>query len=258
METVVVKISDNSISGSYPSSPNQGRFTGVNSWGNPALFMHLPVPDGFDLDAIDFDGIEIIEKQTMKDSTYQQEVDGMWAKIILIVRNCSFVRTLPASLLSAPEVNDWGTYITELWNLPSSIGSKSLLDLDLSSATGQDDLNLSSNDNGGSNISFEVPDPGQVVDQPLSVTVLKNEEISIQLETDGTEAVISTIQEVIDAINAHRVASRIVTASLVSGSDGSEIVDTFISKTNLAGGKGIGDAVWPTPPTTPVIPGVNG
>lgn len=96
----------------------------------------------------------------------------------------------------------------------------------------------------GNDIDFEMLDPG-APSSALSVTVTgtydaADRKISVSLETDGGSALISTAEEVADAINAHASAKRLVLVRF--GGDGSG-VQAALAATPLAGGlnNGTGD-----------------
>lgn len=96
----------------------------------------------------------------------------------------------------------------------------------------------------GNDIDFEMLDPGGP-SSPLSVTVTgtydgADRKISISLETDGGSAIISTAQDVADAINADADAKRLVLAQF--GGDGTGL-QAALAATPLAGGlnDGTGD-----------------
>lgn len=71
-------------------------------------------------------------------------------------------------------------------------------------------------------------------DSPLSVSV-SGLTITVSLETNGSGTIISTAQQVMDAVNASQEAARWVSAALATGSDGSGVV-TAMGSSGLSGG----------------------
>jgi len=260
METVVVRKSDNEIVGGYPSAPNISKFVGVNSWGDSGLFMHLQVPDGADPRELIYDGTDLIEDATKIQAAYDADLVVLKQKRSELMVLCDWTQ-LPDALskgrVTSQEVSDWADYRQALADLPASLDDSSSLDVNLVSTSGQDDINVTSDDPESNEYTLTVLDPASAPDQALLITTSQRKHVTVNLATDSEGVITSTIQEVVDAINAHKVASKMVDASVKAGATGTDIVDTFLAQTNLAGGATIKDAVWPTPPATPIIPGIN-
>lgn len=75
---------------------------------------------------------------------------------------------------------------------------------------------------GGNEVTVELDDPG-AAHSPLTVSVA-GDAITVSLATDASGAVVSTADQVVDAINAHAAASSLVTAATFRGNEGSGVV----------------------------------
>jgi hypothetical protein len=75
---------------------------------------------------------------------------------------------------------------------------------------------------GGNDITAEFRKP-DTANSPLGVSV-RGDDIVVKLATDATGAPSSTAQQVIQAINSHRAASRLVVAVTYRGNDGAGVV----------------------------------
>jgi hypothetical protein len=87
---------------------------------------------------------------------------------------------------------------------------------------------------GGNEISLTLTDPSGN-DQTQKVTVTANYAINVLLATSGAGAITSTAQQVVDPINAHPLASKLVSAIVKVGDSGATAV-TALSQTFLASG----------------------
>lgn len=90
---------------------------------------------------------------------------------------------------------------------------------------------------GGNAVTVRFVDPASN-SAALSVSVLSNA-ITVNLATNGSGGLISTRQQVIDAINQTSASNALVVASLAAGAVGSDNL-AAVSATNLAGGGGSG------------------
>jgi hypothetical protein len=70
---------------------------------------------------------------------------------------------------------------------------------------------------------------------PLTIDVT-DEDIVVNVETDGSSAAVSTADEVADAVNGDAEASALVSAENAAGNDGTGVV-TALAATPLAGGQ---------------------
>jgi len=154
-------------------------------------------------------------------------------------------------IITAGEKTNFETYRTELKDLTTK--SSKLLDIDTVHAS--DDIKVEAKDAGGQDISIEVLDPS-ANDATLSCSI-DGLKIIVSLATDGTGAITSTVQEVIDIINNHTDATLLVLVTLETGATGTNVVDTVIAVTSLTGGIDLDSPVYPTAPTAPILKGVN-
>lgn len=95
----------------------------------------------------------------------------------------------------------------------------------------------------GNRIDVKITDPSGN-NQPLAVTMTEDFTdllIDVSIETDGGGALISTLAEVIAAINDAAGAAGLVKAELGSGANGAHIVSAAVVAQSLAGGHLIGD-----------------
>lgn len=79
---------------------------------------------------------------------------------------------------------------------------------------------------GGNGYTIDLTDP-LANNQPLTVVVGPGNAVEVLLATDGGGAIISTCQEVVDAINSDSAALAILGAQIIVG-DGSTIAPTFV------------------------------
>lgn len=265
MKTAIIDKADNKILGVYEGSTDLSRFKGDKK-SDLTKVLHIPVPDGADHREMIYDGTDLIEDSTAIQATYDADIADLKAKIEKILALTNFTQLLDAvpGIMTGAIQSNWATYRQSLRDLPSTIGTSSTKDFNLDTLSGQDDLTLTSDDPGGLEFTLTITDPvPAIIDleinytQALKISTSQRKHISVQLEIDEDAIILSTVQDVIDAINAHKVAKMMVDATLKSGATGTNIVDSFIAQTNLAGGAAVKNAVWQTPPTTPTIPGVN-
>jgi len=228
----IVKISDYSIAGSYQdASPNQTKFGGI--WRNASEFEHIEVTGGLNPDTVKSQddgggGIELVVDETKLDTL----IDVKWVAFLKdrFARTClidPFVETsgsdrVTAGVMSSQDKTDWETHMASLRAFAKVIAVKQY---SIRADSGQDDIKIEREDGAddGHKVKFEIVDP-QDSSQSLSVTVT-DQDISVSLATDGGSAVISTIQEVIDEINNDGSANVLITASLVSGATGTDVID---------------------------------
>ena len=134
----------------------------------------------------------------------------------------SFVSPTPAA--PAPQVN----LLEPLQNAHASgeaVQGEPGASISLSAAAGSAAVVLTSRawgHEGGNNISVEFRNPG-ANDSPLAVSVVGND-ITVDLATNSTGAIVSTAGQVIDAINAHPAASALVKATQYRGNAPTGIV----------------------------------
>ncbi|MCW1913737.1 hypothetical protein OJ996_09135 [Luteolibacter sp. GHJ8] len=104
----------------------------------------------------------------------------------------------------------------------------------------------------GNGISLEYDHPGGI-NRPLVVTVLPGLAIHVAVQTNGSATPISTATQVKAAIDAHPVASTLVSIANAAANNGSGVVG-LMAKVFLTGGSG-GD---PPPPGTIEYEGAGG
>ena len=253
MQSVIINKSDNKILAVYEGSPSLSRFGG--KWADASQVMHLQVPEGANALELIYDGAELIEDASKIQAAYDSDMAAIKNTRSRLLALCDFTQVSDAPI-SAQDVSDWADYRQALRDLPSSVGVSSFIDMNLVTTSGQDDINLISNDPEDNQYTIVVLDPA-LADAGLEVSVSARKDITVVLATDSESLMISTLQEVVDAINAHKVASLMVTASVKAGATSTDVIDTPIAQTSFAGGSTIASAVWPTPPSTPVISGIN-
>src|SRR5690606_9810721 len=86
----------------------------------------------------------------------------------------------------------------------------------------------------GNNVKITYSDPS-ANDAELEVTVSNDTEINVSLATDEEGTIISTAEEVMEAIQAHTEANKLVTVENAASNDGSGVV-TAMAETALSGG----------------------
>lgn len=120
------------------------------------------------------------------------------------------------------------------------VGGDSLANLTIDPPGNQNELLFTAQDvplysgANGNALRVEYVDPGAAA-QPLTVTVAGND-ITVSLATDGAGNIISTAQDVMNAVNADPTAQAMVTAELAPGSSGTGLVADTGGLTNLTGG----------------------
>lgn len=130
-------------------------------------------------------------------------------------------------------------YIGDTVDLIAAVDSFDTLSIDADGAGGT--MDVTALEAGDSRLRIALTDPGGAT-QPLAVTISDdgtNRDIDVSLETDGGSAIVSTIAEVIAAINTTLPA--VVFAEL----DAAVGTETCVAVTQaaLAGGFGIGDVI---------------
>ncbi len=137
--------------------------------------------------------------------------------------------------------NDGSGVVTDMGGLPENLSrgfSYATLTTDYAALTTSldgtnNDLAFTARNPGenGNDIRIRFLDPG-AANQGLTVSVNEND-ITISLATDGTGAITSTANQVMNAINADPSASALVTASLTGLNDGTGVV-TAMDFSNLS------------------------
>lgn len=194
------------------------------------------------------------DKYSLDEDTASYEAD-----LMAQLRKARDEKLLKTDWIKLPDVTlsneaDWDTYRQALRDMPANVDKFAILEAKLNSASSANDVQFKAAATGESYNSVEIEIIAPNATSSLSVSVT-NKLIQITLAHDGN-ALTSTLQDVVDAINNDASASALVSASIINGALGTILVDTALSKTALSGGESIRSYSWPTPPSTPVIDGL--
>jgi len=250
--TKIIEIGTYRIANTYDGTPDPD-FWGPGDWADPTLFEHIEVTGGIDPGVVIAQdngqgGTELVEDATLVSARKIGKWTQMKADRLNYLSLCDHTK-----LSDAPVgYPDWAPYRSLLRDLPATLSVKTY---SLDSTVPQDDIKVACLGNNDCDVTLEVIDP-LTTDQLLTTIVVGNA-ISVSLATDSSGNFATTVQEFIDDVNAHVDSSGLVLVTLESGSSGSNVIDTVLVQSNLVLEADLDALVWPTPPMTPYIDGVN-
>lgn len=142
----------------------------------------------------------------------------------------------PASaLVSTALVGGLGTGIVNAFGYQNLVDGSPKASLTSPSQVAQGSLVFTANAQGSNGNNIRVRYVVSGVSTPLSIAVSGND-ITVNVQTNGASAAISTATQILAALNADAAASALILTSLAAGNDGTGVAVAF-AYTNLTGGQ---------------------